>query len=297
MNVVFDQVARAFSARKSAAAAADGPEVRLAVMVGDKTPPDLAAAVREALVPQTANARLYIAGFGDAQALPSVNGLSDAAVVTAGPHAALAGELYRSYRAAGVPCCVVLSNREGAAACARCGVEAADVLACGPADVESLLGSWLVSALPDLSAALGACFPCCRRAQARTVVLEATRNNALVGALAFLKEADMPVMMATEIAMVYKMAQTYDLPLDAGRFKEIAAVVASSFGLRGVARLAVKVFPLPSFLVKSVVAGAGTFAVGKALMAYYDSLSALPSPVAVQTQPQGEPQADPVQAV
>lgn len=297
MNVVFDQVARAFSARKSAAAAADGPEVRLAVMVDDRTPPDLAAAVREALVPQTANARLYIAGFGAAQALPPVNGLSDAAVVVAGSDAALAGELYRCYRAAGVPCCVMVSGREASSACTGCGVEAADVLACGSADVESLLGSWLVAALPDLSAALGACFPCCRHAQARTVVLEATRNNALVGALAFLKEADMPVMMATEIAMVYKMAQTYDLPLDAGRLKEIAAVVASSFGLRGVARLAVRALPLPSFLVKSAVAGAGTFAVGKALMAYYDSLAAPPSPVAVQEQLQGESQADPLQAV
>lgn len=284
MNVVFDQVAKAFASRKKASSAASDHEVRLAVMVADTVDPALGAAVRAALTPQTGSGRLYIAGFGG-EALPPVNGLSDAAVVLVGRDSALAAELCRSYEAAGVPCCALVENRSLAEAMSQERVDGSRILVASASDAGASLGAWLVQTLPDAAASLGACFPCCRTARADTVVLEATRNNALVGALAFLKEADMPVMMATEIAMMYKMADTYDLPLDGGRLKEVAAIVASSFGLRGIARLAVKALPLPGFLIKSGVAAAGTYAAGKALMAYYERLSAAPAPMPVEVVP------------
>lgn len=288
MNVVFDQVARAFASRRQASSAGDDKEVRLAVMVADSADAALAASVRSALTPHTGSGRLYIAGFGGGS-LPPVNSLSDAAVVVAGGEPALAAELCRSYAAAGVPCCTLVPARSAAEALEERGVAGARVLAGGPETVAEALGAWLVETLPPFAASLGACFPCCRAARAQTVVLEAARNNALVGALAFLKEADMPVMMATEIAMMYKMADAYDLPLDGSRLKEVAAIVASSFGLRGIARLAVRALPLPAFLVKSGVAAAGTYAAGRALKAYYESLTAEPAPVAVE--PVAEPEA------
>lgn len=278
VNVVFDQVAKAFSARKKAADAGGDREVRLAVMVSDAAPADMAAALRLALRPETCAARLYIAGFGGT-ALPPVNSLSDAAVILAAGRDPLAAELARSYRSAGVACCVLTADPNSASYLSSEGVAASDVLCCDAAGAADVLGAWLVGALPDLSDALGAAFACCRRAQAQAVVLEATRNNALVGSLAFLKEADMPVMMATEIAMMYKVAHTYDLPLDASRLKEVAAIVASSLGLRSVARAAVRLVPLPAFVVKAAVAAAGTYGVGRALVAYYDGLVSEPAPV------------------
>ena len=195
---------------------------------------------------------------------------------------ALAAELARSYRGAGVPCCVLVSDRDGAAFVAAEGIPAADVVCCDAPGVADALGGWLVGSLPDLAEALGASFACCRRAEAHRVVLEAARNNALVGSLAFLKEADMPVMMATEIAMMYKVAHTYGLPLDAARLKEVGAIVASSFALRGAARAAVRLLPLPAFLVKAAVAAAGTYGVGRGLVAYYDAVACGPAPVAAE---------------
>lgn len=282
VNVVFDQVAKAFSARKKAADAGGDKEVRIAVMVSDGAAPAMGAALRQALRPETAAARLYIAGFGDAAALPPVNGLSDAAVVLASGRDALAAELARSYRGAGVSCCVLVPDRDEAAFVAAEGVSAADVLCCDASGVADALGGWLVGSLPDLAEALGASFACCRRAEAHRVVLEAARNNALVGSLAFLKEADMPVMMATEIAMMYKVAHTYGLSLDAARLKEVGAIVASSFALRGAARAAVRLLPLPAFLVKAAVAAAGTYGVGRGLVAYYDAVACGPAPVAAE---------------
>lgn len=277
MNV-FDQVAKAFAARRKAAQASGDREVRLAVMVGDRVPAEMAAALRDALCPETAEARLSVVGYGAHGALPAVNALSDAAVVLAQPGDALGAELVRSYRAAGVACCMVVED--GGDGCHELDDDlVADVLACTPESLADALGGWLVAALPELAVALGEAFACCRRAQARALALEAARNNALVGSLAFLKDADMPVMMATEIAMMYKMAGTYGLPLDAARLKEVAAVVASSFALRGTARAAVRLLPLPAFLVKAAVAGVGTYAVGQGLMAYYDALAAPASPV------------------
>ncbi len=282
VNVVFDQVAKAFSARKKAADAGADREVRIAVMVSDGAAPDMGAALRQALRPEVSAARLYIAGFGDAATLPPVNSLSDAAVVLASGDDALAAELVRSYRTAGVPCCALVSSRDASAFMVAEGVPASDVLCCDAGNLADALGAWLVGSLPDLAAALGASFACCRRAQANMVVLEATRNNALVGSLAFLKEADMPVMMATEIAMMYKVAHTYDLPLDASRLKEAGAIVASSLVLRGIARTAVRLVPLPDFLVKAAVAAAGTYGVGRALVAYYDRTVSEPAPVPVE---------------
>lgn len=276
MNV-FDQVAKAFAARRKAAQASGDGEVRLAVMVGDCASAEMAAALRDALCPETAEARLSVVGYGAHDALPAVNALSDAAVVLAQPGDTLGAELVRSYRAAGVACCMVVEDCGDG--CYEPNDLVADVLACAPESLADMLGGWLVATLPELAVALGEAFACCRRARARTLALEAARNNALVGSLAFLKDADMPVMMATEIAMMYKMAGTYGLPLDAARLKEVAAVVVSSFALRGTARAAVRLLPLPTFLVKAAVAGVGTYALGQGLMAYYDALATPASPV------------------
>lgn|GEM_PF-2080918 len=274
MNLLFSQLKKARSARRAAKDAASG-EVRLSVMVASDASPQTARAVREALRPQTANGKLYVAGFGPERGLPPTNTLSDAAVVVSGSSADLAASLYAAHAAAGIACCVVVwqdGGPEGVSRLVDTGVPVEALLPGDAQRVGDFLGSWLVRTLPDLAAVLGAGFVCCRRAQALAVAGEAARNNALVGALPVLDGADMPAMMATEVAMVFKLAETYGLELDKARAAEAACVALSSFGLRGVARAAVRSLPFPAFLVKTAVAAAGTYALGRVLMAYYDYL-------------------------
>ena len=272
----FDQIFKAFSSRRQAAAD-ETAQVRLAVAVDLGADRELARAVRAALLPRTATAKLYVAGYGPRGGMPAVNGLSDAAVVLAGPSAVSAAALWRAYGAAGVPCCV-LAGPAAARAAAEAGVRGGDVLACDAAGVAEGLGSWLVGALPERASALGAGFACCRRARALLAAREAARGNALVGALPAFDGADLPVMLAAEVAMLWRIAGAYGLPLDVSRAAELAAVAASSFGLRGVSRAAVRALPLPAFAVRAGVAAAGTYAMGRALMALYERMGELDGP-------------------
>ena len=298
MNIAFDQVFKAFSARREAGRAAAG-EVRLAVMVAADAPAGPALELRRGLTPAVAQARLYVAGFGGDRAVPAVNTLSDAAVVLAGAGGADAARLWRAYRAAGVPCCVALEVGEDPAPFEELlvfGVAEDDLLAYGPGELAGAVGSWLVAALPDVADLLAAAFPCCRRVRALAIAAEAARNNALVGALTFLDGADLPVMLATEVAMVFKLAAAYGLPLDAARLREVAGVAASAFALRGCARRALRLLPLPVCAVKAAVAAGGTYAVGRALMALYDreAPDAPAAPVRVEplsSEPVGAPAA------
>lgn len=285
MNIVFDQVLKAFSARREA----DGEraaEVRVAIAVARDCDAAEARALRAGLFPQTAGARVYVAAFGAGGTVPPVNGLSDAAVVLAGAGADEAALRYEAYRARGIPCCVVVGAGDGKATVSELvarGVAASDAVACDArrgAGATDALGSWLVAALPDLAGSLAAGFPCCRRARALAVAGEAVRNNALVGALTFLDGADMPVMLATEVAMMLKMASAYGLDLGKERLTEGLALTASAFVLRGASRVALGRIPLPAPVLKAGIAALGTYAVSRGLMVYYESLVGGRGPVA-----------------
>ena len=96
--------------------------------------------------------------------------------------------------------------------------------------------------------------------------------------------------------MVFKLAAAYGLPLDAARLREVAGVAASAFALRGCARQALRLLPLPACAVKAAVAAGGTYAVGRALMALYDreAPGAPAAPVRVEplsSEPVGAPAA------
>lgn len=281
----FEQVLKGFASRRRAAEDAS-ETVRVAVAVDTGADSGLARAVRGALRPCTATAKLYVAGFGPG-AMPVVNGLSDVAVVLAGPLAGASAAVWRAYGAAGVPCCVLVLSRDLAVArdLLAAGVSAGDVLVCDGTGAAGVLGGWLVGALPEHASALGAGFPCCRRARALLAVREASRGNALVGALPVLDGADLPVMLATEVAMVWKLAGAYGLPLDASRAAELGVVAAASFGLRGTARAAVRALPLPAFAVRAGVAAAGTYLMGRALVALYERMGALGGPAPRRVEP------------
>lgn len=281
MNVAFDQVARAFKVRRQTRREA-GTEVRLAVMVGCGADRGLTLGVRAALRPRNATGRLYIAGYGADKGMPPVNGLSDAAIVVVAPgELACAAELYQAYRSASIPCCVVASPSYGrgvASDLARRGVAVGDLLVVDGCAVGEALGSWLVRCLPDLAAALGASFACCRRARARAAVGAAVKSNAALGALTVLDGADLPAMLAAELAMLLKIADTYGLEPGVARAGEAAVVAAAAFGLRGASRALVAGVSLPAPFIKAAVAAAGTYAVGRALMAYYEARSPLEEP-------------------
>ena len=279
MRIPVSEMRKAAKARGSAAAESGGV-VRLSVMVAAGCPADLARAVRAGLRPAKAGGRLHVEAFG--AHLPAANALSDAAVVLVGEGSDLAraSELALSYAQAGVPVVVGgLFAEADAAVCAEQalvdgGVPEPDVY-CGllPGDVVAALGGWLVSELPEEQAAAAAAnFPCCRRARAQALIAEATSSNALVALLGFVPGADLPAMTLQQVSLALRLAAVYDQPLDARRARELTAVVAGAFGMRGAARALARLLPVPAVLVRLGVGAGGTYAVGQALAAYFEAL-------------------------
>ena len=295
MKIPVGEVAKILSARREAGQEAQGV-VRLSVMVALEGPVELGRAVRAALRPARSGGRLHVEGFRSSHA-PQVNALSDAAVILCAqsegaPEAASA--LWRSYAQAGVPC-VVCGLFDAAAEAQACeallvggGVEEGDLLlGLDPTTVTTALGAWLVEHLPEEAASAAAAnFPCCRRAMALSLVTEACGSNAVVGLLDVIPGADLPVMTVTQASLALRIASIYGVPLTAERARELAAVVAGAFGLRGVARALVRVLPLPAFVVRAGVGAGGTYAVGRALIAYFERLADAEAPASIAVRPQ-----------
>lgn len=290
MKIPVSEVRKAAKARTRAAQEQTGV-VRLSVMVAAACPLALARAVREALRPARAGGRLHVEAFGP-HAAPAANALSDAALVLVGAGESLgaAARLVLAYARAGVPVAVgglfedAGRAEEAEDALVAGGVpETALFLGLEPGVVVSALGAWLVSALPEEQAAAAAAnFPCCRHARAASLVAASARSNALVGLAGFVPGADLPVMTLEQVALALRLAAVYDQPLDVTRLREIAPVVAGAFGMRGVARALARLLPVPGVLVRCAVGGTGTYAVGQALMAYFEALQ-------TQGVPQGRP--------
>lgn len=284
MNLAFQAAKGALHARgevKSSVA----ETVRLSVAVACDCDLELARAVRFALRPKTAACRLYVAGIGGARPLPAVHAMADAAVLISGADTAAIADLYRAYRDRHVLCLVVLgldaaSERAGELMARE--VQPDDMVVCDAGTVADVLGPWLLEAVPDSEMALGASLPCCQDALARRIVGEAVRNNALVGALTFLRGADTPAMLACEVAMLFKLAGVYGVGMGRERAAEVAVLVAYSLACKQVAGLILRA-PLPACVVKSAVAALATWLCGELARQRMSGLS--PSrPGAQQTQ-------------
>ncbi len=273
MPNIFSTFTSAFSAHRETASAREG-ELRLSVMVAHGTDRDLISVVRDALYPQTVGARLYIAAYGAGMTMPPVNNLSNAAIIIADRDITSALTLYTSYALCNIPSCIIVTSEEDIIlSLMDAGVRPVDILVCKASEVAQRLGSWLVKNLSDLAVVLGQSFICCRRARARLAVNETVRNNAILGALTFLKQSDLPGMLISEIVMQVKICETYGFSLDSSRLRELIPMAGSAFGFRGVARLLVHHTPLPRFIINGGIAAAGTYAIGWGLMAYYELMA------------------------
>ncbi len=292
MNLVFDAAKAAGRARGQVKSSSAKP-LHLAVMVGRGCDMGLARAVKAALRPKVASCKLYVAGMGGLAQAPVMHALADAAVFLAGDDAAGCADLYRAYRARRVPCYVLVGLDADASERARAliarEVREEDLVVCDEGGAAEALGAWLLDALPDFELTLGASFDCCKDAQGRRIVGQAVRNNAMVGALTFLKGADTPAMLACEVAMLFKLAGIYGAPLGRDRLGEIAGLTAFSVACKQVAGLALRL-PLPASVVKAAVAASATYLVGNAIqerMRRIASPSPAQKPPSSQETPQG----------
>jgi uncharacterized protein (DUF697 family) len=118
---------------------------------------------------------------------------------------------------------------------------------------------------------LAATLPALRPAVISHIIESTARQNAVVGVVIFIPGADMPVMTLNQLKMVLRIGAAYGYQSDLQRVIEMLGVIASGFGLRTLARRAVSYVPGLGWAMKGTFGYAGTQAIGRAAVAYFES--------------------------
>jgi uncharacterized protein (DUF697 family) len=244
--------------------------IRIAVFVDIDADDALVAAIQQALVPQTAFARLRIEAVEPGFEL-TPDSHADAVIALAGSTRELSASLAAS-RDQFVPTAVVTISDDRTGVAARLAHPLTDTIAAEDAeDAIHHLGAWLVDRVSHKKLALAANFAFMRRAVAEDAIKATALQNAGIGAIAILPGADMPLMTANQIKMVLQIAAAFGEPLGAERIKELAAVVGGAFVLRTVARQFVGLVPGFGWAIKGGIGYSATLAMGYAAVEYFES--------------------------
>jgi len=119
--------------------------------------------------------------------------------------------------------------------------------------------------LGERGAPLAARVPLLREAVGERLIASFARKNGLVAVATWLPGADLPVLALNEFRLMLRLAQANGAPGEVrDRLPELAATLAAGFGLRAVAREALRLVPGAGWAVRAGVAYAGTRAVGEA---------------------------------
>ena len=274
----------------------------VSVYLDDSAPSDVQAHVRSSFASSSPSARVTLAYLNEGMFVPFVN--DDMAVIVAGFDDRV-GFYAARLRSAGVPTMVVTTLPtivSGLAASSGYPIPEGDLAfperayglaallrgreapAEAPADRDELLpfteeaaalldgrmGGWIIEACSEKRLAFALSFPFVRRTLADEEIDTAAAQNAAVGFLPIIPGADLPVMTLNQAKMVLSIAAAYGEELGTERVKELVAVVAGGLACRGLVRRIGVNTPVVGWVVKAAVGYAGTVAMGRAAVRYYE---------------------------
>jgi len=255
--------------------------VHLVVSIEPDAPDALIDALRIHLRPVTSGARVTVEVVEDRASHPLQG--ADALIAVAGSGSAPLRQALDAAAYARIPR-VVVSLGAGPTVdhlADALGQPLADILVGEDAVdvVGERLARWLADEISSKRIALAHNFAFMRRAVAEEAVRVTAWQNALVGTVAVIPGADMPLMTANQAKMLLQIAAAYGEPLGTERLKDLAAVVGAGFAFRTVARQVVGLVPVLGWAVKGSFAYGGTIAMGKAAIAYFEQGADLTSVV------------------
>ena len=138
------------------------------------------------------------------------------------------------------------------------------------ATLDARMGQWVCAACRAKRLAFAQAFPFVRRPLALETVNATSVQNAGVGLLFLVPGADLPVMTLNQAKMLLQIAAAYGQSIDAGRVRELAALVGGAFACRAVARQLAAAVPVLGWAVKAAVGYSGTLAMGRAAVEFYE---------------------------
>lgn len=218
--------------------------------------------------------RVALAGIDEAtlviQLIDAAAGLRDADV-----------GLHQTIRDHGKPVVVVLNKidllkqsdlaRVLPHARARLGVE--DIIpisALKETNVTEQLIPALIDRHPEVAMAIGRALPQFRRRAANKLIRRAMAVNAAVGTEP-IPGLDLPILIASHVRLVLRIAALYGENLTAERAKEMVMASLGTWGIRYVGQQLAKLVPVGGWAVSGAVSAAGAWAIGQAAVEYFES--------------------------
>lgn len=129
----------------------------------------------------------------------------------------------------------------------------------------------IVAQAKDVEIQLARRFPVFRKAVSNRIITATAAENVVIGALVFLPGADMPVMTANQVKMILKIAVVNGQNIGVERLKELLVVFGGAVAFRAMARNLAAFIPFLGWAVKGGIAYAGTVALGKAAIKYFEN--------------------------
>ncbi len=220
--------------------------------------------------------RRELARGGVASAVRDESALEEAAVLVL----LLAGNvdeddvaLLKRASRAGVPIVCVLAAPQGEDVPDPPYVLAQNVIRVPPGSgfpIEEIARS-IARALGERATPLAARLPVLRDAVVDRLIIQFSRQNAVVGVAVFVPGADLPVLTLNQIRLLMRIADAHGFELDRERIPEVLGVIGSGLGLRALARSLLGVVPIAGWAVKGGIAYAGTRALGEAARRYFET--------------------------
>ena len=119
------------------------------------------------------------------------------------------------------------------------------------------LSSW-VAVATEKSVSFAAAYPLCRTQVVKQITAACAKENAAIGAVAFVPGSDMPLMTARQIRLALDITAAYNINISVETIAELLGVVGAGFGYRTVARTVAGTVPGFGWALKAGMGYAGT---------------------------------------
>lgn len=251
--------------------------IRISVLVDTTCPRWLGIAIRDALVPE----RDAFVDVKEIVARPEVKGF-DVGIIVAGRSDELVCDAMRTFAALRQRVIVVAessldipeTNLPLKLKQFVTEVVASDDVAL----VDRFANALLDSTEKDVSCAANFAF--CREVATARLVSRVAARNAIMVIADFIPGAGMPLMTTNQVNLGFDIAATHGKGLSIARFPEIVFIVAAGFAYRRAAKLAMRLLPALSLLIRIGFAYGGTLVTGRILATHFTGGNYLPGAVA-----------------
>ncbi len=187
-------------------------------------------------------------------------------------------DLYEALRAASVPLVVALNKTDLIKRDLRPALEDVErklgrtvipISAKTGAGVGDKLLPTIVEAHPWMAIALGRALPAYRRQLTRKLILNASVLNGIIAAVP-LPFLDIPLLLASQVRMVLRIAAVYGESLSVRHARELLTTMAGGVLLRYLASELGAFVPVVGWLAAGIITGLGTWAMGQVAVAYFE---------------------------